>query len=439
MPTVDAIVVLPGIMGSELATADGRVLWGFSNVKDAVRNIVTLALGHVDELLVTDEDRSGKRRVRATKLLSYPAFLERWGGCEEYSSLLRELQDHALDHRAVLAFPYDWRLSIAHNAALLARRSDEHLSTWREIVRAEFPKTDPKDVKLKFVCHSMGGLVARHALQAIDGLAAETRRLVTLGSPFMGSTKALELLTLGRGLPIPMKAEAARKLAASCPGVHDLLPHYECVRTGDDTARGLTADEVGIPQSDFDEARARWEQLGIGGSGPAVEMSMLAGLWQPTQRWVRFDAGQPSFEQDDGDGTVLEGSARPDRSGPRHGMAQGHGALQKSREGILWVLDQVLDREALRTAGPSAGVGLDLADSVAPGLVTCRVLGEGVARPDVRSEEFATGATVRWTRTRRGEHPSYQAELRPGFHRVTLTAGGEPITKIIQVAAEESA
>lgn len=139
MPTVDAIVVLPGIMGSELATADGRVLWGFSNVKDAVQNIVTLLRGRVDELLVTDEDRSSKGRVKATKLLSYPAFLERWGGYEEYSSLLRELQDHVLDHRAIFAFPYDWRLSIAHNAALLARRSDEHLSTWREIVRAEFP------------------------------------------------------------------------------------------------------------------------------------------------------------------------------------------------------------------------------------------------------------------------------------------------------------
>lgn len=56
---VDAVMVLPGIMGSELATADGRVLWGFSSLGDAARTIVTLTLGHVDELLCTDEDRAG--------------------------------------------------------------------------------------------------------------------------------------------------------------------------------------------------------------------------------------------------------------------------------------------------------------------------------------------------------------------------------------------
>lgn len=144
--------------------------------------------------------------MRATRLLSCPTFLERWGGCEEYSSLLEQLRAQALDSRAVQEFPYDWRLAIAHNAALLARRCDEHLSTWREIVRTEFPEADPKYVKPTFVCHSMGGLVVRHALQTIHGLAAETQRLVTLGSPFMGRAKTVELLTLGRGLPIPMRA-----------------------------------------------------------------------------------------------------------------------------------------------------------------------------------------------------------------------------------------
>jgi len=56
----------------------------------------------------------------------------------------------------VRVFAYDWRLSNTHNAGLLAR---EILRTWFGGTLSEV--SPPREQRITFIGHSMGGLLVR--------------------------------------------------------------------------------------------------------------------------------------------------------------------------------------------------------------------------------------------------------------------------------------
>src|SRR4051794_18580063 len=100
----DAVVVVPGVMGSELVDEDDQVIWGLRP------GLAARAWwhGHLAELHVTQEDLAGGRRLRASRLLRRVGFLPLLGGTEPYTDLLDQLKRAVVDERAVVEFPYDW-------------------------------------------------------------------------------------------------------------------------------------------------------------------------------------------------------------------------------------------------------------------------------------------------------------------------------------------
>ena len=52
------------------------------------------------------------------------------------------------------------------------------------------------DAQVVFVCHSMGGLIARWYIEQCGG-AEITRKLITLGTPYRGAARALDQLVNG--------------------------------------------------------------------------------------------------------------------------------------------------------------------------------------------------------------------------------------------------
>jgi hypothetical protein len=80
---MDAVVVVPGFLGSELIDGEGRVVWG---LKPKVLGRVWLT-GSLSQLHVTDEDLHGGGRLRATRLLRVPGYLPLLGGLEPYTDL----------------------------------------------------------------------------------------------------------------------------------------------------------------------------------------------------------------------------------------------------------------------------------------------------------------------------------------------------------------
>ncbi|MFD8884654.1 hypothetical protein ACFV0H_19325 [Streptomyces erythrochromogenes] len=63
-------------------------------------------------------------------------------------------------------------------------------------VRPEWRAAGDRQPRLLFAAHSMGGLVVRAALEQDPELAADTRAVITVGTPFLGSAKAVLPLNL---------------------------------------------------------------------------------------------------------------------------------------------------------------------------------------------------------------------------------------------------
>src|SRR5690606_23885031 len=91
--THDAVVIVPGIMGSELYdTVAGRTIWGLANGSWLGR--AWLTRDGLAPLRLTDEERAGDHsRVRARRLLRTPAWSPFLRGVEPYHALVRTVEN----------------------------------------------------------------------------------------------------------------------------------------------------------------------------------------------------------------------------------------------------------------------------------------------------------------------------------------------------------
>ncbi|SFS14066.1 Lecithin:cholesterol acyltransferase [Microbacterium sp. cf046] len=452
---LDAIVIVPGIMGSELVDGDGHQIWGLQPA-DAISAYFGDLL---DRLRVTDEDLAGTRGVKATRLVRYPGIIGWFKGAESYSGLAAKVRDTAIDPRAVIEFPYDWRLSVASNGGRLARAAVDHWERWREVVMEE-KLGDSSAVSLTVVAHSMGGLVTR-AAQKLHGLDQIPLNVLTLGTPFYGSAKALRLLTTGKGAPLPgLNARKLQAFAVSSPGLHDLLPQYRCVTNGEDV-RTLAPSDLATLGGRADAAvaaRERWELLDLA-SGPGdAQWRSAVGVNQPTLQSVTIDAGEATFHEHllghdhAGDGTVYRGAAGPGWTGySSTPVTQTHPALIATAESFAFVHDKLLRRDARPPLGTSH-VSLRTPDVAQPGHPVTVRAARLVSDDDgldcvadshyltVESENTATGQRTSWQGAQvvgdgwlEASHPG----LAPGIHRVLVSGGGaSPVADLLWVAAD---
>ncbi|MDE2251578.1 MAG: hypothetical protein KGL25_09260 [Gammaproteobacteria bacterium] len=185
-----SVYLLPGIMGSQLGAARGAgapadLLW--LDPQDIIAGTLT-------RLRLPDAGALGPL------------------GAIPFSYLALQLRLRAAGF-AVAVHDYDWRQDL-------------------EVLAAEFAArigADPAP-EVCIVAHSMGGLIARRALQS--GQLARVRRLVTLGTPHGGSFGAAQAI---RGTyPVVRRLAAldrlhdaeflAARVFSSFPSLHQMLP-----------------------------------------------------------------------------------------------------------------------------------------------------------------------------------------------------------------------
>lgn len=282
-----ATVLLPGVLGSLLASVEGicALLW---------LNPTVILNGQMN-LLDLNAEGTGDASpdVRIVPL-----------GLEKLVYLKMVL---ALAHETRLyEFPYDWRRHLEWNARLLRHA----IERWAQ--------ANPQR-RFTLIGHSMGGMLARTYLALYPGEAQRRiERVVLLGSPVYGSPLSI-MLFRGRTLhnQVFTKLHPSNDLvsmASNMPASYQLLPPpanlFPSGHAYPVNWDLYDAHEWGLPnlrQDYLDDARA-WHQL-VGRSDPQVPIVQIAGCHRRTLtdiwRVLRDEAGYAATAEGDFPGLTL--------------------------------------------------------------------------------------------------------------------------------------
>ncbi len=457
LPIKDVVVVLPGILGSTLADKKGKLVWSPS-AGEALRAIRTF--GHSLQGLALEEgigDNPPEDGVRPVSLMPDLHVLPGvWSWNVGYDVLLGWLRsrfalvDAAPDQPERLAnlvvVPYDWRLSNRYNGRRLKSLVEPALERWRS-QGGEFA-----DAKLVFICHSMGGLVARWYLEKERG-AAVTRRLVTLGTPYRGALNALDQLVNGvrKGIG-PFKVNLTA-FARSLPSTYQLLPEYACLEAPSGLAK---TTEATLPSelnagmvADGMRFHEQLDQATTGRGEAGYDLHPIVGFRQPTWTTARLTGGLLELaytirnEDEGGDATVPRLSAapkslRPDSPAIRW-IADQHGALQNNQAALDELEGVLTAKPVVHRAPMGITVGVQLDDVVLAGepipIEATVSSGERVA---LRARVFDEQARPVATATLRPSGEGHRGLLGPfpaGAYRVVVGGVGATAARVEQVTS----
>jgi hypothetical protein len=156
-------------------------------------------------------------------------------------------------------FAYDWRQEIATVTAPLLGQTLENYARIHE-EKTGIPAADTKFI---LVAHSMGGLVARTFLSENPQWADRIAAMYLVGTPNLGSVKAIKTLVVGPGglkenainfpasllnfLPSTVDVNLSKLVAITRPSIYELLPfvdpRWECV-AADGSRTRISAEDL---------------------------------------------------------------------------------------------------------------------------------------------------------------------------------------------------
>jgi pimeloyl-ACP methyl ester carboxylesterase len=393
----DVVVLLPGITGSVLQK-DGRDVWAVSGqatwraLRSLGKSLEDLTLG-VDD---PDVDDLGDG-VTASRLVPDAHLIPGLVKIDGYTTISRLVNDTFQVVRGDVnggppgnfyEFCYDWRRDNRVAARHLKALVDRVLPQWRET-------TGATDAKVILIGHSMGGLVARHYLEVLEGWP-NCRALISFGTPYRGSLNAVGFLANGYKKLFLDLTEMMRSFTS----VYQLLPIYRAVWSDADGGFRRIGELTGLPGVDGSKAAtglafhraieaAVDSHLGAPAYLAGYKTLPIVGTGQPTNQSAIWSGGSVGISADvpdgidgtmhDGDGTVPRVSAIPIELSNEYRdtfIAERHGSLQCN----AIVLDDLRERlkqmqsvglEAVRGPAPVVGprrpgISLDLEDLYVP-------------------------------------------------------------------------
>lgn len=250
------IIVIPGILGSELVNAkNDEVVWP------------SLRLSKEDGLTlpISPNLRENRDSLVARKILqtAKPAFLT--PEIKVYQDLLKALSEYAGyregdwdnpgpdDYQDTFyVFPYDWRRDNVESAQVLISKVAE--------LKAKLKRPT---LRFNIVAHSMGGLIARYASRYGDADipdagrvpaptwagAAHINKIFMFGTPNQGAASSLRILIKGyfsedriSKIVENFTSKMDRADALTIPSIYQLLPHSSSVSFLDENLAPLEVD-----------------------------------------------------------------------------------------------------------------------------------------------------------------------------------------------------
>jgi pimeloyl-ACP methyl ester carboxylesterase len=364
----DLIVVIPGITGSTLRH-NGTEIWS-SKPPTVLATLVTLGK-HIETLqLPTDiGDQAPDDGIEPAELISSLHFIPGlWTPIHGYEKLVTRLRttraraNDGLQQFTELnpvLFPYDWRLSNRYTARRLKVYAEAALSRWRDCA----PQN--RDAKITFVCHSMGGLIARWYISK-EGGASLTRKMITLGTPYRGAVKALSVLADGPMPKLGRFGEHLHPIVLSFPSVHQLLPSYACVNHGGEELEYLVDQTDSVLPSDLRRDAALFyrelEEAESRDDGNPARRHAVVGARQPTTASTSLTGGRYLFSTLLGDRDLAGDGTVSAASGPKgvplddnsiRRIADKHGHLQCNNAALDEVESVVRSEPIIVKAGPT--------------------------------------------------------------------------------------
>ena len=344
MASNDLIVIIPGITGSTL-TRDGTEIWSSKPTTVlAAPSHVSASKSESCSFPATSATRhpttASKQPRSYPTCTSFPACGHRstdtTNSSNDYEPHGRAtgVGQHEFRDLNPVLFPYDWRLSNRYTARRLKVYAESALSRWRDCA----PQN--RDAKIIFVCHSMGGLIARWYISK-EGGAPLTRKMITLGTPYRGAIKALSVLADGPMPKLGRFGEHLHPTVLSFPSVHQLLPSYACVNHGGEDLEYLIdqTDSV-LPSALRRDAALFYQELEEAEStdrGIAARRHAIVGTRQPTSASASLSDGRYVFSELLGDRDLAGDGTVSAASGPKgiplddnsiRRIADKHGHLQ---------------------------------------------------------------------------------------------------------------
>lgn len=206
------VIIVPGIMGTELLEDKpvDQLIWP---------NTLSIALSVTDDFMdVLKMDNNG---LPTFSNIIYGEFLVGVGNEDYWGSLISTLNEKS----AISTFPYDWRMDIRTTSLRLKNEIDKiKLQTGTE--------------KIDIIAHSMGGLVVKNYFNNYGG--DSIGKFIDLGTPHVGSPKALKILNYGddlgasflRGM-FGLNSQRIKVISQNMPSIYEMLPSQKYFNVND--------------------------------------------------------------------------------------------------------------------------------------------------------------------------------------------------------------
>lgn len=227
------VIFVPGIGGSRFVAKDNTELW---------LNLNVVGINTVNhERLTLDPDQSPETlkvpgavmRAKVNGLPIPSAPLAAFDKGNVYESIVNQLKNEGYDEYVVtdenqrttsgcdenqrpnkptlFVFAYDWRRTNAANA--------EKLRDYIGCVQ----KLHGPNTKVSIVAHSQGGLLTRRYI--LDNVGTHSvEKVVTIGSPWLGAPRAIEVLKNGNFIEPGVDKEVVKRIVPFFTGMHELFP-----------------------------------------------------------------------------------------------------------------------------------------------------------------------------------------------------------------------
>jgi flagellin-specific chaperone FliS len=216
----DPIIIVPGIMGTELIRdyGDKDEIW------PAVSKVVfSLFDNYLKELslLQNGEENPDFSMTKGDIIRDIPT-------SDIFKGLVSELENNGgyKEGENLFVFPYDWRFSNTKNAELLKEKIDQVLA-------------DTEKDKVDIIAHSMGGLLTKEYIKE-NGEENKIDHLIFLGTPHLGAPKAYKALiygdSMGFGISVNntellkfLNDKVVKIISQNMPSIYELLPSQKYV------------------------------------------------------------------------------------------------------------------------------------------------------------------------------------------------------------------